>query len=903
MTTSGRIVSSAKLNQRATISSFKDALQSAGFENRLIAEDYAFTDFEDKSAVLNRVSLAAFSGYPCTYRNACIGVLFGHTDANGAGWVHRHRALGAPLVFEVAGETVQPWSVGPKEARPDGRPFPLNALEASFRSHRAVWNKEALGRLKLASDAKPNPQLDFYDTGLLPVLEEFFQAKLKDLLERAFADTAECYRSVHGKDPAVEFLFPYLFRFVTAKIFMDRADAQGWDGLTTPRQILDKAESHSGSGLLKRLPAQFLDRRVLAKAWDIIDGTLRFHNLSVPDLVAIYEDLFIDDTTRRKLGVHSTPLGLASYIVNHLPWVKIPVDQRVVLEGFSGHGIFLAQAMERMSQDLDPKWTPRLRHQYFQKRLIGVEKDPLAIEVCRLLLTLSDYPNDNSWQLHHSDVFDWPEWDSALKSASVVLANPPYEPFPADERKRVGATKAQPPAEFIHRLMRQPPAMLGLVLPQSFVSSPFFRDANRQIAQRYADVSIVELPKLFKYADNETVAVMASACRDAGKSVSVHYAEVLPGKGEEFLEDFKVSVERIAKLDASASAKDFTLWIPPKDSGIERLNGFPTLASIATLHKGLNWKKRTDGLPLTAARTDVACDTKKPGFIKGAEKRSGNLTQFSLATLRYLSLRDEDQDPRTRANHYSWKKAKVVVNRLRFQRKSPWRLASWADSDGLAFSTQYIVAWPTEDISEFALAAVLNSPVANVFCFLRDLDRQNRILTLEKLPVPDITLLNRSGVLHCEAKLLQERLTNRDILQVENPETITEALLRLDAAVLEAYDLPSRVQRQLLNQFQGWKRPVAVPFTGYFPGHFKDAITLKDFVAIQYDWDKTNERRCDLIDKELSKAGLKVEERQELDHLQHLADLLVRLKEPYPLEELGNLVAELKAKGKWKPST
>jgi hypothetical protein len=107
----------------------------------------------------------------------------------------------------------------------------------------------------------------------------------------------------------------------------------------------------------------------------------------------------------------------------------------------------------------------------------------------------------------------------------------------------------------------------------------------------------------------------------------------------------------------------------------------------------------------------------------------------------------------------------------------------------------------------------------------------------------------------------------------------------------------------LLNQFQGWKRPVAVPFAGYFPEHFKDAITLNDFTAIQYDWDETNERRCVLIEKELSKSKLTAEERQELDQLQHLADLLVRLKEPYPLAELGSLVAELKAKGKWKPST
>ena len=760
-----------------------------------------------------------------------------------------------------------------------------------------------MGRLKSASDAKPNPQLDFYDTGLLPVLAEFFQSKLKELLERAFAETAECYRAVHGKEPDVAFLFPYVFRFVTAKIFMDRADAQGWNDLHTPRQILDKAESHSGSKLLKRLPAEFLDRRVLTKGWDSISSTLQFQNLSVPDLVGIYEDLFVDDATRRREGIHSTPLGLASYIVNHLPWHKIPVEQRVVLEGFNGHGIFLAQAMERMGADLDPKLTPRQRHQYFQKRLIGVEKDPLAIEVCRLLLTLSDYPNDNSWQLHHSDVFDWPEWDATLKSASVVLANPPYEPFLAEDRKRVRATKAQPPAEFIQRVMRQPPAMLGLVLPQSFLSSPFYQEANRQIAQRYADVSIVELPKLFKHADNETVAVLASERREASKHVAVRYAEVLPSKVREFLGDFKVSAERTAKLDSQSTTKDFTLWIPPKGSIFDRFAEQPCLSSVARIRKGINWIARTDGKPRTKPRTDVASDSKRDGFHKGAEKMAGNLSQFRIQTFRFLSLREKDQDPRTRAYKHPWADRKVVCNAARFERKSPWRLAAWADEEGLAFTKQYFAIWPSSGISEFALAAVLSSPFACAFSYERDLGVDNHISTLLALPIPRAEHLAASGFLHKRAKKLQSLLSPRDFAPQHSEQEITEALIRLDAAVLDAYELPARVQRQLVDQFQGWKRPVAASFTEYFPNHFKDVITLKDFVAIQYDWDETNERRCDLIEKELSRSGLKPDEQVELEHLQHLADLLVRLKAPYPLEELGSLVAELKAKGKWKPST
>lgn len=891
------------MNQRAATHSFKAALQSVGYDSRQIADSYTFADFEGSRAVLNRIPLAAFSGYPCTYRNACIGVIFNGDQQERSNRVYNHRALGAPLIFEVGQQIVQPWSVGPNEARPIGQPFSLDSLASAFLKHRAIWNPTALGRLKLASDAKPNRQLDFYDTGLLPVLEQFFQAKLNDLLERAFADTADTYRSVHGSEPDVAYLFPYLFRFVTAKIFMDRADAQGWDGLENPRKILAKAENHSGSGLLKKLPTTFLDTRILTKAWNSISGTLHFQNLSVPDLVGVYEDLFINEETRRKLGVHSTPIGLASYIVNSLPWEKIPVDQRIVVEGFCGHGIFLAQAMERLRSDLDPKLTPRQRHQYFQKMLIGVEKDPLAIEVCRLLLTLSDYPNDNSWQLYHSDVFDWPQWDSVLKTASVVLANPPYEPFPTETRKHIRATKAQPPAEFIQRLMRQPPSMLGLVLPQSFLSSPSYQEANRQIAQHYADVSIVELPKLFKYADNETVALLASERRNVGKQVSVRYSEVPSERVEEFLGDFKVEAERSGKLDLPATSKDFTLWIPPKGSLFDQFPKLPKLGEHTEIHVGIQWNSRTDGKPRTSPRTDVASDSPKKGFKRGAEKMADNLTQFGLRQVRFLSLRQEHLWARATAWKLPWEAPKVVCNRSRFERKSPWRLAAFADLEGLVFTQQFCAIWTERELSELAVTAVLSSPIANAFSFERDLDRDNHIATLLALPIPKLEHLSRSSPIHQQAKKLQSLLLPRDFIQQVSTDEITEALVRLDAAVLEAYELSARAQRLLLKQFQGWRRPVAVPFTGYFPMHFKDVLTLKDFIAIQYDWESTNEQRCDLIEKELSKAGLTVEERKNLDHLQHLADLIIRLKEPYPLEELSNLVAELKAKGKWKPST
>jgi hypothetical protein len=415
-------------------------------------------------------------------------------------------------------------------------------------------------------------------------------------------------------------------------------------------------------------------------------------------------------------------------------------------------------------------------------------------------------------------------------------------------------------------------------------------------------VSIIELPKVFKYADNETVAVVASERRDVGKYVSVRYAEVPAGKLQEFFEDSKVSAERTAKLAVPTGIQNFTLWIPQKESIFQRLSGLMQLSEVAKIRVGIQWKARADGKPRSAPRTDVVSNSERPSFRLGAEKMAGNLSQFRIRVLRYLSLRKEDENPRTSATGHLWSNRKVVCNRLRFERKSPWRLAAFADKQGLAFSKQYFAIWPDVSISEFALAAILSSPVANAFSFERDLDRDNHISTLETLPMPPKAALGENSHIHRLAAQVQQLLTNEDLTGKRATE-IGEALIRLDAAVLESYDLSARVQRQMLNRFQGWTRPIAIPFTGYFPEHFKDALTLSDFVAIQYDWEATNEQRCDLIEKELSKGGLTVEERERLDHLQHLADLLVRLKKPYPIEELGTRVAELKANGKWNPST
>lgn len=118
-------------------------------------------------------------------------------------------------------------------------------------------------------------------------------------------------------------------------------------------------------------------------------------------------------------------------------------------------------------------------------------------------------------------------------------------------------------------------------------------------------------------------------------------------------------------------------------------------------------------------------------------------------------------------------------------------------------------------------------------------------------------------------------------------------MLRVDCEVLKLYDLPRELERQLLDYFAGWQREgVPFKFDRYFPAHFKDPISLADYLAITVDWPETNHRRAELIHKKVART-IPVEERTELDHLQSLATSRANLVAPLPLDELERLHREV----------
>lgn len=255
------------------------------------------------------------------------------------------------------------------------------------------------------------------------------------------------------------------------------------------------------------------------------------------------------------------------------------------------------------------------------------------------------------------------------------------------------------------------------------------------------------------------------------------------------------------------------------------LDGLPPLSEVADIRGGIS---------CSLSRREIAerlvSTTPRPGFRGGLLRVEDGFEPLIVRGYLYVNMADEEMCRQAQA--LDWDRPKVIVNGVRLGR-GPWPITGAPDWEGTMISQRFHALWPHGDLPIDVLAALLNGPVANAYLSAHGTTRDNRIETLARVPTPRFS---PAPVAAIHAAVAEYRSARAEWVARSSDDATLEgvcrdALYRIDAELLAAYDLPPRVERELLDSFAGHRRPGPVAFDRYFPEGFRPALPWRMYVS------------------------------------------------------------------------
>ena len=373
----------------------KHHLRSCGYRQGLLRSDFSFG---------NKLTapLVGFAHVPTDSRSACVVALDATSEPRQA--VEACRPIGAPLIFVCADNGIQWWKQG-RESAEWLETIPSAHVEKFFQSNQDKFSPEAIYRAKTLGRIRSEYQLDFIDSGMMPLIEEEVGSALSRLISRNVAGLKNRLGWGDVTSEQGQWLLQTIFWLVSGKILRDKQVPNFGDlNLNDIDDVFHRVGGHYGTqpfqaGSKQKLEALQVSARTIEKFSSLALTTSE-------SLAYVYENTLISKATRSQLGTHSTPSYLVDYVLGHLAdWIEeIPENDRSVFEPACGHAAFLVSAMRMLTQLLPAeKAIPSRRGPYLRSRLHGTDIDAFALELARLSLTLTDIPNPDGWDLRTED--------------------------------------------------------------------------------------------------------------------------------------------------------------------------------------------------------------------------------------------------------------------------------------------------------------------------------------------------------------------------------------------------------------------------------------------------------------------------------------------------------------------
>ena len=806
-------------------------IKKCGYTGECLKEDYIYYEANEQRQV------RAVGFWRGTYNSATACIALIDTE-RGLGkeqvgiQLLSYRSLGSPVVLTCIDDAMQFWRYCGNEVVLE-REVKQNRLESFFESHKEKFSPDSIYRAKtIGRVSSKRNQLQFVDQGLMPAVEKQEGEYLSGLITRINNALYKYRNKPQMTEGMGRWLFQAGFWLLGAKILKDKGVEKFTRlRLSNVESLVGKVQKHYGAAdqldISKAIQKKALER----VAEEIVEPVYSLSHLTTESLAYVYENTLVTPKTRKALGTHATPSWLVNYIVWQLAdWIaEIPEKDRVILEPACGHAPFLTAGTRLLSflcKDNEDE-----RHNYLRDHLVGIEKDTFAIEIARLALTLADIPNPDGWNIIHDNIYGEDVLKKWATKSTILLCNPPFENIKADEAHYSEFETGNKAAEVLARTLPYMPdkSVFGVILPQGFLHKKNLADLRKFILDDFEVRTICKLPEnVFSQARHPSAVLLGRKKKSKKK---INYIAITPNNLNHFIDRYQATEECLEKF-IFYKASNYNLWISDLNHIWEYCKAYQRLCDVADIGNGFDFK----GKRLPPNSITVSSNPFKSG-IKGFFSYSQTIKITELPNKVYMNLSDEVIQRPRRGTTLGIRQILMNYNRVS---NGPWRLKAWQDDEGHPVSSNFLVMRLVENCiwTIRSLWALANSPFSNAFAYCNNMERHNASGIMLSMPVPQVTShdIERLNALVSEYFSLSKQQGRfmsgeEDALKQKRK----ECLLKIDAEVLRLYDLPPRLEKQLLDFFAGYQRKgVDFEFDRYYPEGFGSYIPLRMFISEEF---------------------------------------------------------------------
>jgi hypothetical protein len=749
------------------------ALHGVGYSSDFLEVDYQFAPNALPTPEAAPADVVAFYAEPHDQSTSAVAVRW-QAETQDMGYLRPLRdLLWAPYAIIARGSECDIWDTLPTDNQ--GTEPRLVAAHISYAGLATTLSEHGneLGQLAVARKKRRWRQTALYEAD--PAANAFTRWAYRptvDLLTQVLSAVfQEARRDLRQGDYLLAEHLRWLLRLIGVRIAWDKRWEDAGDR-TDPTALLDAARDYPthaatmtdiGRDDAERL-ASVVARRLSATHLGAADGGI---------LSQIMQDHAISGDLRHAWKLYPTPRHIAWHMVSAVPFETLPVDQRRVWDGTCGTGTILVAALDRLRSLVPELPLPELRAA-MTRLLSGNDQAPAMTDATRIALDLTlGAPVGADWKISTGDVTEiaFADW-----RPNVIVGNPPFYGHGWTVNTAVGMLRQYADALPVGGLM-------SVIVPASIRSAESAKAIRQTLVTQFDWYEITELPsQTFQGMDHNALILTGRKRAATSTDASVVTWRRVAREGK------TLSVEALQQRE----------WLEDKRTPIvsplalrlrHHLNRFRPLAAF------IPDTNLTVGITPGANGQDDVLHTPEAGTVRYLTGQAC-IAPFSIAWtqhprwLRYPSSRLQwDRRPKERL----FQSPKIILTR-QGRGRSAWRTQAAVDDEGLYPSDSFIALAPTDILNLHCLAGIFNSSLFN--CWL-DLINATGVVTLPQLrqwPTPeDAAAIDRISQL---AQALQQERTSSATAAGERLLRLT---LKLDDAVLDAYDIPTNLRAEIAN--------------------------------------------------------------------------------------------------------